>query len=308
MKNRVIAVTGVTGFIGSRIARHLSAAGWQVRGLVRRRSSRERLEGVAGTWIEGDLTNSASLRELVAGASAVIHCAGAVRGAGPEPFQRVNGAGVARLVPVLAAMTSPPALLLISSLAAREPLLSDYAASKRRGEQELAAAAGSLSWAIFRPPAVYGPGDRELVPLFRLMKWGIAPVLGVEDARFSLLHVDDLAAAVISWVGQKNRQNGTFELHDGRHGGYSWREVIDTVVQLRGHPVVRLQVPVPLLAVAASFNLQAARLLGYQPMLTPGKVRELKHLDWVCDNAPLHRTTGWVPEISLVEGLRPIVA
>ena len=54
----------------------------------------------------------------------------------------------------------------------------------------------------------------------------------------------------------------------------------------------------------AAMNIITARLIGYAPMLTPGKVRELRHPDWVADNTALTAAIGWRPRFSLEEGLR----
>jgi nucleoside-diphosphate-sugar epimerase len=302
--SRTIALTGATGFIGSTLACRLERAGWQLRVLVRSRSPRARLAGIAVQWIEGDLGDIESLRRLVRGAYAVVHCAGAVRGASHGDFNLVNVAGVARVVHAATGMDPLPRFLLISSLAAREPHLSPYAASKRQGEEVLAALAGQISWAALRPAAVYGPGDRELLPLFRWMGWGIAPVVGPESARFSLLYVDDLAEAVLRWLACRNREPCTFELHDGRPEGYTWDDVVATVACLRGKRVVRLHVPLLILRLLAELNLMGAQVVGYAPMLTPGKVCELRHTDWVCDNTRFWRETGWTPTVSLEQGLR----
>jgi nucleoside-diphosphate-sugar epimerase len=197
-----------------------------------------------------------------------------------------------------------PRLLLISSLAAREPHLSHYAASKRQGEKVLAAQSHQLSWTIYRPCAVYGPGDREILPVFKWMAKGIAPVLGSGNGRFSLIYVKDLAEAVVKWLSHDCCPSGTYELHDGHPGGYSWHDVIDTVKHLRNNAVVSLKIPLVLVKLVAAFNLLAARTIGYAPMLTPGKVCELSHPDWVCDNAALNSATGWSPQILLPEGLQ----
>jgi nucleoside-diphosphate-sugar epimerase len=123
--------------------------------------------------------------------------------------------------------------------------------------------------------------------------------------RFSLLHVDDLATAVLRWLAADTGYGETFELDDGRPGGYDW----DTVVGVAGHalragrPVRRVPVPVSLLGLAALANLGAARLLGYAPMLTPGKVREITHADWLCDSHAFALATGWRPTVGLESGL-----
>ena len=129
-------------------------------------------------------------------------------------------------------------------------------------------------------------------------------MLGPESARFSLLYVEDLAEAVIRWLEKENWGCRSFELHDGRSGGYSWGEVIDTIARLRGRGVFRVRVPAKVLRLLAAANILFARVAGYSPMLTRGKVRELKHLDWVCDNAAISRETGWMPRVSLNDGLR----
>jgi nucleoside-diphosphate-sugar epimerase len=299
-----IALTGATGFVGAALARRLTTAGHRIQALIRPASIHKQPADSAANWIEGDLSDMQSLRRLVNGVDAVIHCAGSVRGATAEQFNRVNADGLAHLVQATVDQHPAPRLLLISSLAAREPHLSHYAASKRQGEKILAAQSHQLSWTIYRPCAVYGPGDREILPVFKWMAKGIAPVLGSGNGRFSLIYVKDLAEAVVKWLSHDCCPSGTYELHDGHPGGYSWHDVIDTVKHLRNNAVVSLKIPLVLVKLVAAFNLLAARTIGYAPMLTPGKVCELSHPDWVCDNAALNSATGWSPQILLPEGLQ----
>ena len=303
----IVALTGATGFIGGTVTHRLEAANWQIRALVRPTSSRDHLAGIGLRWIEGDLGDLESLRRLVRGADAVVHCAGAVRGACAAHFTRMNRYGVSRLVQAATEQLPTPRFLLISSLAAREPHLSPYAASKRQGEEELAAGAGEMQWAVLRPPVVYGPGDKELLPLFRWMYRGIAPVLGPTDGRFSMLYVEDLAEAVVQWLACGSTRQRVFELHDGQTDGYRWSDLTSTMARLRGGRVRQMRIPAPLLSLLAAINFMAARVVGYAPMLTPGKVRELRHSNWVCDNTLLSRETGWIPRVRLEEGLRRIL-
>jgi nucleoside-diphosphate-sugar epimerase len=299
-----IALTGATGFVGAAVARRLTAAGQRIQALVRPASIDKQPADIAAEWIEGDLDDMPSLQRLVKGVTAVIHCAGTVRGSTREHFNRINVDGFARLVHAAVSQHPMPRVLLISSLAAREPDLSHYAASKRQGEQVLTGQSHQLSWTIYRPCAVYGPGDREMLPVFKWMAKGIAPVLGSGNGRFSLIYVNDLAEAIAGWLGHDGCQAGTYELQDGQPGGYSWHDVTDTVKQLRRKAIIRLKIPLVMVKLVAALNLLAARTIGYAPMLTPGKVRELSHPDWVCDNAALNSATGWSPQVLLPEGLR----
>lgn len=300
-----LALTGATGFIGATLLSHLTGAGWRVRALYRPRNGRvpPSLPGVQ--WLPGNLEDEDALGALVAGTDAVIHCAGAVRGAGRADFDRVNVDGARRVALAAARQAQTPRFLLLSSLAAREPELSHYAGSKWRGECAVQAASESMRWTVLRPPAVFGPGDRELPPLFRCIASGFAPLPAGANGRFSLIYVEDLATAVVRWLAADAGYGQTFELDDGHPGGYDWDTVLDIGgrVLRGGRAVRRVPISIPLLNFAALANLAAARLLGYAPMLTTGKVREITHPDWLCENNGFTRITGWQPAFGLERGL-----
>ena len=299
--SRTIALTGASGFIGSRLLIRLTLAGWSVRALMRTPAKHN--QHAAVEWVPGSLEDRASLARLLDGADAVVHCAGAVRGATRAEFTGANTEGVRRLASIAANVATPPVFVLISSLAAREPELSDYARSKKDGEAALASVAGAMPWVVLRPPVVYGPGDREVAPLFAWMSRGVVPMVAKGDRRFSLLYVDDLAEAVVQCLTGVTAAGRIFELHDGRPGGYAWHELVAEASRHFGRRIRRLSIPVGLLRGASTLNLAAARLFGYAPMLTPGKAREICHPDWVCDNGSITDATGWVPCIDFAQGL-----
>jgi len=301
---RIIAVTGATGFIGRMLVRDLRAAGWSVRLLVRPDSIPRLSPRSAGETVTGSLEDPVALEQLVDGVYAVIHCAGAVRGRTFEDFSQVNVEGVKRLVQAALTQSNSPRFLALSSLAAREPQLSHYASSKRLGEQALAETGSGMEWVALRPPAVYGPGDREMLPLFQWMGRGIAPILGEPLARLSLLYVEDLTAAILSWLESGGCRSGVYEITDTQDNGYSWDEVTERVSKLLSRRMIRLPLNEPLLRALAGLNLLGARVLGYAPMLTPGKVREIRHPDWVGNNGELTDALGWTPAYSLEDGLQ----
>lgn len=299
-----VALTGATGFIGRRLTALLVERGWRVRALVRRPERAGPLRTLGVELVPGDLEDAAGLARLVAGADAVVHCAGAVRGATLAEFERVNVTGLANVVGAVRACSRPPRLLCLSSLAAREPTLSFYGASKRHGERVLADQGSELQWAALRPPAVYGPGDKELMPLFQWMQRGFAPIVGDRNGRFSMLFVDDLAAAIEAWLRTDQQVSGVFELDDGHPNGYGWDELIGIAARQLGRPVRAVPVPAWSMRLIARLTLVSSRLLGFAPMLTPGKVRELRHPDWCCDNAALQAVLSWSPTVEFADGLR----
>jgi nucleoside-diphosphate-sugar epimerase len=299
-----VALTGATGFIGSALLKHLSGQGLQVRALYRPSSTPTPKTTGSTQWLPGNLEDLNSLRALVAGVDAIVHCAGAVRGTTLDQFKKVNTTGVANMLQA-AVEQKVPRFLLMSSLAAREPALSAYAESKKLGEDVLQAYHGRLSWDILRPPAVYGPGDREMLPLLQLIKRGIVPIIGEKQARFSLLYVDDLVDAASCLLRVSQEENGRcFELHDGHTDGYTWQDIATIAAHLNGREPRCFSIPKLLMQIAGSANASLARVIGYRPMLTPGKVREIFHPDWVCDNTAISRAIDWQPQVQFHEGLK----
>ena len=156
-----LAITGGTGFVGSHLIDVALDADHEVKALTRR-EQRER-DGV--DWVLGDLGSRDALEWLVDGADAVVHVAGTISAPTAAGFDKGNVEGT---LAMLAAATAGGVqrFVHVSSLAAREPKLSLYGASKAKAE-ELVHSSG-LDWAIVRPPAVYGPGDKETLELFRI--------------------------------------------------------------------------------------------------------------------------------------------
>ena len=294
-----VALTGATGFIGNNLLAALLKRSFPVRALTRKQRCSSSVH-----WVRGDLGDNRALSELMRDCTALIHCAGVVRGNSAEEFLAINLKGTERLIEQALVMPEPPRILLISSLAARYPEYSWYAQSKFMAEELLMSAQyADLARTIYRPTAVYGPGDRALRPLLRMMHHGLLVTPGTPDARLSLLHVSDLTAAALQWLTQDQTCEGTFELDDGKAGGYSWQDIKDAGRQARQRAITHISVPLPLLRALARTNLALARLLRYPAMLSPGKVKEITHNNWVCDNAPLTAALGWRPQISLAQAL-----
>ena len=160
----------------------------------------------------------------------------------------------------------------------------------------------TVPWTILRPPAVYGPGDRETLAFFKGIKRGFGAMLGNEQARFSLLYVDDLVDLILTVLGPKTANKQTLEPDDGQDGGHSWCGMIAAAEKAFGVRTIRLQLPKALLLVLGHANTGLRLLPGYTPMLTPEKVREITHLDWVANSSSIQSATGWQPKMSIDRG------
>jgi uncharacterized protein YbjT (DUF2867 family) len=295
-----IAVTGATGFVGPHLVTALARRGWTLRLLVRRWSPLPSLAGVEAEIVWGDLGDEAALGRLVAGADAVIHAAGLIKARRPADFAAVNRDGTARL----SSVTGNLPFVLLSSLAAREPQLSPYAASKRAAEEIVAARPGG--WLALRAPAVYGPGDRETLSYFRAVARGFAPQPKVPNARLSLIHVADLAEALALAV-ERPPPPSIYEVDDGHEGGYGYRDMARAAGLALGRRERPLRLSRRLVEAVAAVNAVAQSLGGPARILTAGKAREIFHPDWAVHDRRFPATVGFVAGHDLAGGFRDTI-
>ena len=247
-----------------------------------------------------ELNDVAAWERLVPTVDLVVYAAGSVRGRVDSDFTLANVDGVVSVASAIARSGSSTRMLLLSSLAATRPYLSHYASSKANGENALAAFE-QVDWTAVRPPAVYGPGDKEMRPLLASIRAGLAVIPGPREQRLSLLYVSDLVTAMMSLLASDERlRHQVFELDDGRPDGYGWADLVEAVAPDRF--VLRIPIARSFLECVARVNEGLAALLNYQPMLTRGKVAELSETAWLCNNRPLREATGWVPEVRLDRG------
>ncbi len=293
--NRRLAITGGTGFIGRHVIEAARRSGFHVQALAR--SPQAPAQGV--TWIAGDMADSVALRGLLEGADVLVHAAGVVRGVTHADFDATNVEGMRNLLAEVEAHNPAVPLLYLSSLAARHPGFSHYARSKYAAEQLLREQA-AMPWTILRPPAVYGPGDQELSLLFAAMKHGLG-VHPRHQGRFSMLYVTDLATAVVRWA-QAPCNGEILELHDGCAEGYSWPDVLSIAADTLQRRIRPIPVSRGLMLLPAAWNVTVGRWFG-PPMLTPGKIREMYHDNWVCCNDAVGRSLDWAPQVGFREGI-----
>ena len=290
-KTSLLAVTGGTGFVGSHLMRVAREQGYELRALTR--GWRPPEEGI--DWIDGALDRADSLAKLCEGADAVIHVAGLINGTA-SAFEAVNVTGTANLIDA-ARKARTRRFVHISSLAAREPKLSHYGRSKARSER-LVAASG-LDWTIIRPPAVYGPGDRETFELFKMAQRGLVAL--PPGGRFSVLHVEDLAHLVLATIDETETWSETYEPDDGTLDGWEHRHFARTLGRVLGKRPATVAMP-KLLLHGASRIERIVRRGGAK--LSADRVRYFCHPDWVVAAERRPPAELWAPKIRTPTGLK----
>jgi nucleoside-diphosphate-sugar epimerase len=292
-----LAVTGATGFVGRALLEEAGKQGVEIRALTRR--PQKKAPGVE--WISGDLHDRKALRRLVRKAEAVIHVAGVVNAPDPAGFHLGNVEGTLTVVEAAVA-AGVPRFVYVSSLAAREPKLSQYGASKAHAEK-LVKASG-LDWTIVRPPAIYGPHDREMFEMFRAARWGVLPM--PPPGRVSMVHVQDLARLLLTLARQgEGVTRRVFEPDDGREDGWSHREMARAIGWAVGR---RPWVPHLSRSMLGRLAQLDKAVRGRKARLTADRVAYKAHPDWVCRAARRPPRKLWQPEVPTLEGLKATAA
>jgi len=255
----------------------------------------------------GSLEDTKALAALVDGAETIIHCAGAIKAKNLNQFNDINVAGMKRLIKACVD-AKISRFIHISTMAAREPKISNYAASKREGEHALHRHAGDMEWVILRPPVVYGPRDKATLPLMKMFLGKIAFIPGNAKSRISLIFVQDIARAIVTAAtAGKFKSKMTHELHDGSKDGYSWKELATLASESTGRKIWRYFLPKALCELVAIGISACSRLVGRAPMVTRQKIDEIYHPDWVAKHFLFEEYFKWSAQTGFRDGFSKTV-
>ncbi|MFS0731542.1 NAD-dependent epimerase/dehydratase family protein [Curtobacterium sp. 1P10AnD] len=318
-----VLVTGASGFLGRATAAAVRDAGHEVRTFQRRPS------GVAGvTDVLGSVSDPDTLARAVADVDAVVHLAAKVSLAGdPADFRRVNVDGTRALLGAAKAagavrvvfVSSPSVAHTGRSLAGvsagpaePERARGEYARTKAAAEL-LALAADEPGFAVVavRPHLVWGPGDTQLVGrIVERARAGRLPLLDSGAALIDTLYVDNAASAMVAALEHA--------ADDGVHGSAyvvtngeprPVGELIAGICAASGVPVPRWHVPASVARAAGSVVEAVWRVRPGQdePPMTRFLAEQLSTAHWF-DQRRTRRDLGWVPSVSIDEGLARLAA
>ena len=246
------------------------------------------------------------------GCDLVVHLAGRTRASSLTDFLTANAEVSQRLAET--ARQTGSRLVYISSQAAagtgtpERPTteedtpspISDYGRSKLAGEEAVRGVEG-LDFTSLRPSAVYGPGDRDFLTLLRCAERGFFPTLGRAGAAYSFLYIDDLVEA-IEIVAERGELSGQifFVAHPRPS---SLDDFSSALAAAFDRPLRSIPVPTGLLWLASSIGVLAAKL-GFDPLMTPSRYREITAEGFVCSTDKLATATEFRAGVPLEEGLR----
>ncbi len=313
MKSRSVSLTGATGFLGWHIATEFAARGWNVRAITRPDSAKPLPAGVEARPAP---LEAEALKRVLDGSELVVHAAGVTRAASERLFRAVNVDGTRAVV--AAANAAGCRLVHVSSLGAigpgtpERPVHEDdrpqpvnaYAKSKLASEAVIRSDA-RVPWTILRPAGVYGPRDRQFLPLVRLASRGLFLLIAPPSTAFTLVYVDDVARAVAA-AAESDRAVGEamFIGHAVPQSGYA---ILRQLAQAVGRPFNPRRIPsfaVRGLALAGELTWR----IGREPPFDLARLSEINSEGFVCSVERARVALGFQADTALPEGFERTVA
>jgi len=302
-----VLITGANGFLGSALSRRMVAAGHAVRALVRPGSDLTALEGLGVERVTGDVTDAPSVQRAALGTEVVFHLAGLRRAPERTAFFRVNAEGTRTVCDAMLRAGSRR-LVLAGSLAAVGPSRPDrphvetdpfapeewYGESKAEAER-IALGASGLEVTVARPPRILGPGDRENLVFFRLVKRGIRLEIGGGPRPLSVVDVDDVVELLVLLAERPEAVGETFFAPGPDETTLEEIQSLGAAVLGVRPRTLRLS-PARLRALAAMAD-GFSRLTGMHLPLNRKLARQLLAPAWTCSGEKARARLGWSPRI-----------
>lgn len=315
-----ILITGATGFIGSHLTEELVRRGHAVRCLIRPTSNLVWIQHLPIERAHGDFDDDVSLQKAVADVDIVFHAAGVTKARTKDEYFTGNYTPTKNLL--LAALKSDPTLkrfVHISSQAAIGPSIdgkpvneqtpfhpvTTYGISKMEAEKECLRLMDRLPITIVRPPAVYGPRDKDIFEFFNAMNRGLQPMIGFTTKTVSLIHVFDLVAGIVLAAEQPKAVGETYFVSSERH--YTWKEVGQLTARIMGKRVLRVKVPEIGVYMVAGFSELFSMVSRRPVLLNWEKARDIVQSAWTCSVEKAKRELGFRESLTLERGIQNTV-
>jgi dihydroflavonol-4-reductase len=308
-------ITGANGFVGSWLARRLVEKGDSVRALVRAGSDDSALRGIEFQRAIGDVTLAQTLPAALEGIDVVFHLAGIRRGATRDDFMAVNAEGT-RLICEAMVKTGTRRLVLCSSLAASGPSMggrpkieSDplspeewYGESKAEAERIAFGYADKLEVTSCRPSRIAGPGDRENLTFFKVVKKGVVLRIGGAPRLLSMVDVEDVVSLLIL-QGHRSEAVGEAFFAAGPDT-VAFEELLRMMAVELGVSPRTLYLPELIVSAIGHGADAITRMTGRRLPFNRKLARQLLAPGWTCSIEKAQRMLGYQPRFPLVESVR----
>jgi len=316
----IALVTGATGFIGSHLVDLLLEQKYAVRVLLRKTSDTAWLQGLPLEFVYGDLFDRDALAQAVTGVDYVFHSAGVTKAKTPGEYYRGNTHGVVNVLDAVSrhnpglkrfvqissqtAAGPSPGITPVTEEVTPHPI-TNYGKSKLKAEKACEEQRGKIPITIVRPPAVYGPRDKDIYEFFKTLSKGLQPMVGMKEKFVSLIHVRDLVRGFVMAAGSPKAAGQTYFISSSKV--YGWKEIGEVSRGIIGKSAVRLRIPEAGVFTIAAFA-EFFGLFSKKPVLINfEKARDMVQDYWTCDSSKAQRDFGFTQQIPLEAGIRNTV-
>lgn len=293
-----VLLTGANGFVGSHILEKLLLDNNEVICPVRKTSDLSYIKNSKATIKYGDLSNDIFITQLISSVDVVVHCAGAVRALNFDDYYRVNTSITAKIVEAVKNnKENIKKFIYISSQSAVGPSLSnvpkefgieepvsDYGKTKLFAEQEVKKLEGLVPYVILRPAAIYGPRDKDIFTVFKMVHKGFS-LKTVSKHFVQIVYVEDIAKIVAKIANPEfyAADNNIYPVCDGKI--YSWRDIADMIAKVNYVPI-KFTVPVfDFVFKLAGIFYNFVEIFTKKPaVLNVQKVGEILKENWIIGN------------------------
>lgn len=266
--------------------------------------------------VPADFFNPSDLLSHLKDVDYVVHIAGVSRAKRNSDFFRGNVETTANLLEAASHFPSIKKFCFISSLTAVGPSengvpldehaacrpVTTYGQSKLEAEKACHRFSGRIPIVILRPPAVYGPRDRDILHMFRWVRLGLVPILGPIQKTLSLLYVTELARAIVLATRSDRSDGQTYFVGDPDE--YQYLDLVSISASLLGRRTISFPIPEFLLYPIAGATQAVSMFLRKPSVVNIEKIRDLVSPHWVCNPGKIKKQLGFSTEIRAEEGLR----
>lgn len=323
-----VLITGANGFIGSFLVRAALANGFRVTAGIRPTSDLSYLEGLPVTYLEMDLSDKASLAEVLMKQVSktgyfdyIIHNAGITNTLRKQDYNTVNYQYTKNLVNILIdCRCVPDKFIYMSSLASygplneisMQPIREDdqpkpetlYGQSKLKAEQFLVSKAG-FPYLIFRPTGVYGPREKDFLVMYKMINRNVETYIGTSAQKLTFIFVKDLAQLIMKALDSDISQKSYFVTDGNQYSALEFSDIVKTILNKK---TVKLVFPKTMVWTMAYMLEKISRISGKTPTLNTEKLKEISRKHYLCDSSPVFSDFGFEPEYDLTHGLQETIA
>ncbi len=309
-------VTGSTGFIGSHLVEKLVQHDYRVRCLIRKTTKVEYVSGLPVEFVNADFDDIESLQSAVDGVDYIFHIGGVTKSKDKQGYIRGNYETTKHLL--TAVLKQNPGIkrfTLASSLTAvgpgndLEPVdetapyhpITTYGKSKMEAEKECLGKSSDIPITIIRPPAVYGPRDKDIFAFFKSVNGHIVPLSGFGRKVLSFVHVYDLVDGIIAAAEHPNAISQVYFISNEEI--YDWVQFGTIAKRVLGKWALNMRIPHFALYAVAAISESIARMQGKAALINIEKARDGVQANWLCSPTKARVELGFRTKLSLEDGI-----